>query len=185
MKHEEKDFLDLLQEYKSEDTKKARRNLSAIAFVIIAIHLLGIRISDIKVFGVDVSKSSNFTVSVIALALLLYWLLMFILSWNQDREIQRERTIILGAQIKQFTGRFEQLEQERQDFPATPRGQRSNWYQPLDYSEVKAATQVYQAQQARTKRAALYGKILSKLELYIPLVLAAGAALALVLGVCF
>ena len=35
MTYDEKQFLDLPLEYKSEETRKARRNVSAIAFVVV------------------------------------------------------------------------------------------------------------------------------------------------------
>ena len=70
MAYDQKQFLDLLQEYKSDETKKARRNVSAIAFVIISAAILKIRLAEVRFLGVDVSKSAELPVLLITLMLL-------------------------------------------------------------------------------------------------------------------
>jgi hypothetical protein len=104
--HDEKQFLDLLQVYKSEDTKKARRNLSTLGFVVIAAWLLGVRLTDVKVFGANLSHTSESFVVVLGLVLVVYWSAMFYLSLSYDSEIQKERSIQLNNAISAFTERL-------------------------------------------------------------------------------
>jgi hypothetical protein len=174
MQHDTKQFLDLLQEYKSDETKKARRNLSTICFIIIAAWMLRVRIADIRVFGVDLSQSADVVVLSVAGLLVVYWLAMFLLAWSQDTEIQKERVLLLSAQVKRFTERYDVIKQK----VATQGGQ----YTPPDFHEVEAAVQAYRAQQDRTRRASQFGSIIKRLEFIVPIGLALGAAAVLAQG---
>jgi len=173
--HDPKQFLDLLQEHKSDETKKARRNLSTICFIIVAAWLLQLRVTDIRVFGTDLSKSAEVSVLLLAAVLVIYWSIMFFLAWNQDREIQKERVLLLSAEVKRFTERYREIEAKY----IVPR----STHIPADYHEVKAAVEAYQAQQARTRRASLYGAAINSLELIVPLALAGAALIVLAVGV--
>lgn len=171
MKYDEKEFLDLLQEYKSDETKKARRNLSVISFIIACASILGVRFTELKIFNADISKAPELLVLFLGFLLVVYWTTMFLLSWTHDKEIQKERSLLLNTQIKYFTDRYRAQEKKRESNPN---------FISSDYPEVKAAVEAYEAQQARTKRAAKYGNIVNKLELFVPLALSVLAAVALV-----
>jgi len=173
--YDEKQFLDLLQEYKSDETRKARRNLSTISFVIVAAWLLGIRLVDIRVLGLDISQTAELPVLLLAGALLIYWTVMFLLTWKHDKEIQRERAMLLSAQVKRFTERLRVIEQKRVKSGVE--------WTPTDYPDVKAALDAYKAQQERTGKAAQFGAVIKQLELYVPLLLGASAAIVLAYGV--
>lgn len=177
MAYDEKQFLDLLQEHKSDETKKARRNLSTISFVVVAAWLLKIRLVDIKVLGVDISRTAELPVLGLAGVLLLYWTVMFLLTWKHDKEIQRERTLLLDAQVKQFTERLAALEKQRD-----AQGADAKWVSS-DHKDVKVAVMAYNEQQMRTRQASLFGALIKQLEFYVPLLLGGGAALVLTLGV--
>lgn len=109
-KHDQKQFLDLLQVHKSEDAKKARRNFSFVSFIVISAWILGIQLTEIKVFGVDLSRSSELYILVIAFLLLAYWASMFFLSYRHDSEIQKEREIHLNLVVEQIFNRWSALE---------------------------------------------------------------------------
>ncbi|MBI5750954.1 MAG: hypothetical protein HZA59_02250 [Hydrogenophilales bacterium] len=175
MKHDEKQFLDLLQEYKSDETKKARRNLSTICFIIISAWILKIRFTEMRVFGVDISSSAELHVLLLALVLMAYWLIMFLLSWNHDKEIQKERSLHLIEQVKHFTERFRVIEEKRAKSNSDSKSH--------DYNEVKAAVDAYRAQEARTKRAAQYGNVVNKLELLVPIILSGAAGVVLAINI--
>ena len=70
--YDKKQFLDLLLEYRSDEAKKARRNVSAIAFVVLSACLLNFHLSNMNVFGMDVSRASEIPVLVVAFVLLAY-----------------------------------------------------------------------------------------------------------------
>lgn len=172
MEHDQKEFLALLQEHKSEDTKKARRNLSTVSFVVISIWLLRINLKDVKVLGVDISHSAEVPVLLIVATLLVYWLIMFLVSWRHDKEIQAERQRFLDVQVKRFNERYEYGEKKRKETGGR--------VVPGDFDEAKATLEVYQAQQTRLQKAAMYGNIMRRLEIFVPLGLAAIALIVLI-----
>jgi len=162
--HDQKQFLELLQVYKSEDTKKARRNLSVIGFVIVAMRLLGIQITEIRVFGADLSKTSELYSLLLALVLIVYWAVIFLLSWVHDSEIQKERKILVDAEIDQIMTSWKRFEKLKLEMEAKNEGGN-----PRGYNEAKAAVEMYHRQCQRTARADKYGRIIRALELFVPL----------------
>lgn len=172
MAYDEKQFLDLLQEYKSDETKKARRNVTFIACVIIAAAVLQIPVNDVQLFGMKVPRHRETEFVLIATALLLYWLVMFLIAWTHDKEIQRERERFLKVEIDRIKARFAYGEGKIK----STGGQRV----PDDYAEVKAALQAYDAQRERTRRAWWLGILTNNLELWVPLVLASAALVVLI-----
>jgi hypothetical protein len=173
MAYDEKQFLALLEVHKSDETKKARRNASTIAFVVLAAWLLHIRLADVKVLGVDISKTSEIWVLLIALVLLGYWTGMFVLAWMHDKEIQKERTVFLDKELETIRARVK--------YGAESQG-KVRGYVPMDYAEMSAALEVYEKQKARTMRAAFYGTSIKKLEIVVPLTLSVAATMVLLIG---
>lgn len=173
--HDQKEFLDLLIEFTSDETKKARRNASMIAFVVISAYALGVRIADIKVFGADVSSSSDVTVLGIAAILLFYWVAMFLVAQSRDAEIQKERSRRLEGQVTSLMARWDHVQKKH----AETNGAKI----PHDYGEVKGYVEALNAQRERTAKAARFGGVMKKLEFYVPLGLSAAAFLILGCGV--
>src|SRR5688572_14539519 len=93
VQHDEKEFLSLLQRYGSEDHRRARRNTAVISFLVVAVHLLKIRLTDIRALGADLTSANEALASSICLALLLYWVGMSVVTWLHDREIEKERRL--------------------------------------------------------------------------------------------
>lgn len=180
MRHDEKQFLDLLQDYKSEDTKKARRNLSTVGFIVIAAWLLGVRLADVRIFGADLSHTSELFVFILGLVLVAYWSGMFYLSWTHDSEIQKERSIQLNKAVTELTSRLASHQAYIEDCKKLNAG--ASVTLP-DYSEVKSAVEAYERQKARTAKAAKYGGIIKGTELYVPGGLAIWSAVILIVGI--
>jgi len=170
MNYDQKQFLDLLLEYKSDETRKARRNVSVVAFIVIAAALLNIRLTEVSVLGINLSGTSPLPVLILATALLAYWTVMFLLTMSQDSEIQKERSLILEAHVKPILGRLESLEKQKVELG-------KNIYP--DYSEVKAAAEAYRLQQQRTARAAKLGRVIRWLDAAVPFTLTIAAAVVL------
>lgn len=178
--YDEKQFLDLLQVYKSEDTKKARRNLSTLGFVVITAWLLRVRLTDVKVFGADLSHTSELFVFVLGLVLVIYWSAMFYLSLTHDSEIQKERSIQLNNTVSAFIERLASHQKYIEE---------NKHINPLasatlpDYLAVKSAVEAYERQKTRTAKAAKYDGIIKAAELYVPVVLALWSAVILIVGI--
>lgn len=179
MAYDKKQFLDLLLEYRSDEAKKARRNVSTIAVVILAAWLLNLHLSNMNVFGMNVSQASEIPVLIVAFVLLVYWLGMFLLALYQDSEIQKERKLILGDEVEYLVKRREEIEKAKKDLGP------SYWRQEYpDYTEVTASIEAYQIQQVRTMRAIIAVAWMRRLEFYVPMALAVLAVLALVEMFC-
>lgn len=176
--HDEKQFLELLQAYKSEDTKKARRNLSTVAFVVIAAWILGVKLTNVRVFGVDLSSTSEFYLYCLALGLLLYWAAMLYLSLAHDAEIQKERSIQFDKAVASLLARNKQLQEMN-------KGNANNGYIHPDTHELKSAVEAYERQKERTSKAARFGRLISLTELYVPIALFFGAASILISGAVY
>ena len=174
MAYDKKQFLDLLLEYRSDESKKARRNVSLIAFVVLFAWFLNLHLSNMTVLGMNISKASEIPVLVVAFVLLVYWSGIFLLAWIQDSEIQKERSLILNEQVTYLLKRLEMIEEARKE--------KDNFW-PMrypDHSEVRASVEAYQLQQHRTRRAVLAVAWMRRLEFYVPLALSAAAVLALI-----
>ena len=173
MAYDKKQFLDLLLEYRSDEAKKARRNVSVIAFVILSAWLLNLHLSSLSVLGMNVSGSSEITVLAIAFVLLLYWVGMFLLAWLQDSEIQKERSLILDEQVRTLLNRQEMIQKGKKENP-------QYWSVVYsDHNEVQASIDTYNLQQQRTRRALFAVTWIRRLEFAVPLLLAGAATLAL------
>jgi hypothetical protein len=177
--YDEKEYLDLLLKYKSDETKKARRNLSTISFVIISARILNIKFTELRVSVVDMSKSSDEQLALlIALALLVYWFVMFSLSRNHDREIQKERSLQLEERVKDARKQIGETDETRK--VAEKNGQdMSRMLIPPNYHALKTFVARYYAQRERTQRATFYGNFVSGLESIVPFALSYIAAIVL------
>jgi len=174
MEYDKKQFLDLLIEYKSDESKKARRNVSLIAFIIITIWYLKLPLTELKFFGADLTKASIESIIIIALIVLVYWLALFLMAWTQDKEIQKERSIILQEQIDYIYKRQENIEEAK--------AEETRYWAVLypDHPKVSAYIDAYQLQRKRTKTASITIKLIRWLEFSVPLALFAAAIYALI-----
>ena len=177
MDYDQKQFLELLYRFKSDETKKARRNVSTISFTVLAVWVLGIGVKDVRVLGVSLSDSSEKTILILGAALLLYWLAMFLLSWLQDQKIQSEREHQLDIQVKDLIKRFEKMDADKKEKES--KGQRLI---ATNYAKYKASYELYHKQSNRTKAAVFLSDLIENIEIYVPVVLSVIAFIVLGLG---
>jgi len=95
----EKGYLDLLYDYHSDQTKKTGRNLTVASFVIVAIHLVGQKLSNVRFYLIDPSKADLKVLTSIAMTLVLFWLTMFVIYSLRDFHLQKERKLFLDRYI--------------------------------------------------------------------------------------
>jgi hypothetical protein len=97
---DEKQFFDLLKDYKSDDFKRARRGLTITSFIVILIFVLELPIENLKFFGVGLKGDHGATpIYWIGLLLITYWASLFGLYWKSDYELQKEKQKILSNQL--------------------------------------------------------------------------------------
>ena len=177
MDYDQREFLELLHPFKSDETMKARRNVSTIAFLVLALWMLDISIKDVSVFGVTLKQSSELGILAIAIILLIYWFGMFLLAWAQDQEIQKERSYLLQDQISTIISRFEKMDADKKEKEA-----KGHTFIGSSYGKLKASYELYMAQETRTKRAGILVSLVKKLEVFVPTILAIFAFLVLMSG---
>lgn len=87
----ERDFLELLKPYASEEQKKSRRNIDVSSFVVLSIYFLGKSLTEIQVLGFNLHGSNHFLVLILASVLIAYWLIMYLVYFRRDSEIQKSK----------------------------------------------------------------------------------------------
>lgn len=174
-KHDEKEFLALLQPYSSDETRKARRNVSTISFIVVATTALGIRLVDLRVLGADITHSSAPRVMMVCFALLCYWLAMFAVAWLHDHEIGKERILQGQKAADELRGRYAELSRMKELNAAVG-------YVPQDYGALKQAVMALDRQIDRTAKTERYGRLIRTAELWIPILLSCSALAILCVG---
>ena len=177
MDYDQKEFLELLHPFKSDETMKARRNVSTISFLVLSLWVLDISIKDVRFFGITLKESSEIGVLSIAIFLLIYWLGMFLLAWFQDREIQKERSYILKSQMSNIISQFEKLDAKKEEEEV-----RGRTYIGHNYGKFKASYGLIKAQRERTEKAGKLAVWIKRLELSVPVILAVIALFFLLFG---
>jgi hypothetical protein len=169
MDYDHKEMLTLLAGHRSEEARRAHRNLTVTSFIVISAKLIGIRLTKVSAFGITPFDGSERVVLSIVMVLLSYWLALFLAHWSRDREIQKERALLLEQYMKPILERHahmkKKLEAKQNVAP--------------DWSDIKRTVMAYQAQQERTRKAAKLSKFTEIAEIAVPLVLAALALAAL------
>lgn len=114
----EKEYWDLMIPIATEETTRSKRNLSISSFIIIAIYLLDKSLTDLRVLGLNLEGTSNVAVLYLAIALIIFWLLLFIASAFKDAELNKERRHLLKsviAKIEESKNHYELKYSERDD----------------------------------------------------------------------
>ncbi len=88
---DEKEFLFLLQDYRSEDFKKARRNLIFASYIILIISILNKSLTEVRIFGLDLAETNHPKILLwLALALIGYWAGMVLIFLKRDGKAHSE-----------------------------------------------------------------------------------------------
>lgn len=178
LEYDEKYLLDLLQEYKTEETRRARRNLSLFASAVLVAWLLGLELTEIKVLDADLSHASELSVMGLTLIVLVYQAGMFWLSWRRDHAIQNERSYQLDGIVRDLRNSVgpRQAIRERTLEPEHKQGAK--------LTQAEQALDAYERQKSRTAKATFYNKTINRLELIMPSALGLLAAGILGVGIC-
>lgn len=170
-----KEFIDLLTEYRSEESRRARRNVNVISFVVLAAWLLDIPLTDVRAFGINLTNRSLCPVLYIALALLGYWTYVLWMTRARDREIEKERVQVLIEGIKPLLEKREELRQRRE------RGEvLAGLLMTID---EKKALKAFELQQERTKSAIQFNKVIGNGEWILSVILSTFAFLVLLIWI--
>ena len=174
----ERDYLELLKPYVSEEHKKSRRNVVVTSFVILSIYLLGISLTEIRIFGIDLNGSNKFTVLALALLLIIYWLAIYLAYARRDLEIQKEQERLLLSSVEKVKERMDQAQVKMDEHKNSRGGASSHW--SSEFGSAKSNYIIYENQINRTKKAGKLNSLLAKVEYWLPVVLAVVSIIVLV-----
>lgn len=170
----ERDYLDLLKPYTSEEHIKTRRNVVVTSFVVLSIYFLGRSLTDISVFGVNLKGSNDLLVLVLAIVLIAYWLIMYLAYFRRDFEIQEEQKRLLLREVERVRNRINEC-QTHIDNLGDAGHMRTHWTTEL--ASAKTAYSIYENQLSRTKNAGMLNVALKKVEFWLPVIVSVGALL--------
>jgi hypothetical protein len=166
-----KEMLTLLAGYRSEESRRAHRNVSVTSFILIAAWVLGINITDVEAFGLAISKDAELTALGIAFVLLAYWFGMFLFHHERDLSIQAERREVFNATIRGVIAQKNDIDQKNAERRA--KGQLD--YIPQVYKQMRRVVAAYEAQVERTQSANRMQQFDINAEFVVPCLLAIGA----------
>ena len=87
----EKSYLELIDEYRSEQATKLKRNIDFLSFAIISGYITGIDINNVKIFGADIKAANKELLILIVICLLLFWMVMLAAHLYKDEKYNQER----------------------------------------------------------------------------------------------
>lgn len=183
--YDKKAFVDLLLlPYQSDETKKARRNLSVTSAAVIALKIVNVDISGGLLSFLRMSEerqaAGQDAVLWLAVVLIVYWMVMFYFHRKHDAEIQNERRVLIDDAVQIARRTVTEYDE------MLAKGMK-HVHLMQEYSSVTNDRQIvkaYDAQKARTEKAARYGIHLEDIQSNVPYVLAI-VALALLAEAIF
>lgn len=87
----ERTTLELLEDYRKDDTKRHRRNLILTAFIVILVDILHLPLKDFRLGVVTIPEGKEIALVWIAGVMLLFWQMSYILCLARDGQIHAER----------------------------------------------------------------------------------------------
>ncbi|MDO8988340.1 MAG: hypothetical protein Q7U91_01770 [Sideroxyarcus sp.] len=163
----EKDYLELLKPFISEEQKKSRRNVLVSSFTVITIYLLEKSLTELNVFGVHLGGSNDYAVLILATLLITYWLAMYLAYSKRDDEIQQEQLHLLLKHVETIKARIAQLNKNIEECKTTE-GIYSHYRTELD--NEKNWLSIYEKQLSRTAKAGNLNFALKKVEYWLPFI---------------
>lgn len=163
----ERDYLESLKPFVSEEQKKSRRNILVSSFTVISIYFLGKSLAELNVFGLHLGGSNNYAVLVLASALIIYWLAMYLAYSKRDDEIQKEQSHLLLKHVETIRVRIAQLNKSIEECKTTE-GIYTHYRTELQNEQNSFG--IYEKQLSRTAKAGTLNFALKKVEYWLPII---------------
>jgi len=175
----ERDYLELLKPFTSEEQIKTRRNVVVTSFVVLSIYFLGRSLTDISVFGVNLKDSNDVFVLALTAILIAYWLIIYLIYFRRDFEIQKEQERLLLSHVKKVKDRIDESQSNLEKLGDDIGGMRPHWATELN--NAKTYYSIYENQLNRTKSAGTLNVVLKKVEIWLPVIVSTAALLLMIL----
>ena len=163
----EKEYLELLKPFISEEQKKSRRNVLVSSFTVMCIYLLGKSLSELNVFGLHLGGSNDYAVLFLAALLITYWLAMYLAYSKRDDEIQKEQQHLLLTHVERIKERIVTLNKNIEENKNSD--VMRNHYQ-RELNNEKDNFNIYERQISRTAKADSFNFALKKVEYWLPII---------------
>lgn len=176
----EKEYMSLVADFSSDDTKKLRRNLIVSSFIIISVNYLGLSLNNVKAFGLDLSSTHDNKVYIIALIMMIFWFILFFINHVKDHEAFKEKhrnlnipVNIIKEQLKAWEDKIER------DGDNGLRAAQAN----SDYRHTLNQYKIYQNQLERLERASKLQNIINLVNLVLPALFGFATIIILIIGI--
>lgn len=178
----ERDYLEQLKPYISEETKKFRRNTVVSSFIILSVYFLGKSLTEIKVAGLNLLGSNNDSVLIIAIVMITFWLIMYLIYHRRDLEIQKEQQHLLMKHVELIKQRMDNFEDQIND--AIKKNVGVHGQTQHNFTLAQNEYDVYKNQLSRTNKAGILNLVINNTELFLPITIAAFTILILLVEYC-
>ena len=179
----EKDYLEQLKPYISEETKKFRRNTVVSSFIILSVYFLGKSLTEIKVAGLNLLGSNNDSVLIIAMVMITFWLIMYLIYYRRDLEIQKEQQHLLMKHVELMKKRIDNFEERINNAIERNVGIHDQTQHNLTLAQNEY--NIYKNQSSRTNKAGILNSVINNTELFLPIIIAAFTILTLLVEYYF
>lgn len=177
---DEKYYLELLYDYRSDGFKKVGRNLKTASFIIIVVGALDLNLNQLKVLGLNLGGNADSSkLEWLGIALIIYWLVFFISYFRADKELQKERSYQFEKEIGNFRNLVKEAEERKVDDRKNSR-QISRPQDDVILLQIPKILEKYEKQKNRTNAANVWSEVIRVSEFAIPLMLAIAATLILI-----
>ncbi|MDH5434892.1 MAG: hypothetical protein OEY19_13190, partial [Gammaproteobacteria bacterium] len=149
------------------------------SFIILSIYFLGKSLTDIKIAGLNLSGSNKDSISILAIIIIIFWLVMYLIYYRRDFEIQKEQLHLLMKHVNTLKERIDSLKVRIEKTTAIPSELQNT------YTIAKNEYDVYKNQSSRTIKAGILNSVLNKIELWLPVSIAMFTVLILFVEYCF
>lgn len=166
----EKEYLELLYDYSSDEAKKTRRNLSVASFVIISCYLVNIPLGELRIFTSDLHNADIQAVRIIAIALLLFWSILYVVYIRRDAGIQKERKYFVDKEVQKLEEQIRTYENDISE--AVKRDGSVSGKTRKELETLQYYYSIYTKQKSRTQLTSTLIQILKITEYGLPLLLA-------------
>lgn len=178
-KYFEKEYMSLITDFSSDDTKKLRRNLIVSSFIIISVNYLGLSLNDVKAFGLDLSSTHENKVYIVALIMMVFWFILFIINHVKDHETFKEKNHNLNKPVSKIKEQLKAWEEKGEE--DEKKGLRAALANPA-YKDALNQYKTYQNQLERIERASKLQNVINLVNLVLPVLLGIITIIILIIG---
>lgn len=175
----EKEYMSLITDFSSDDTKKLRRNIIVSSFIILSVNYLGLSLNDVKAFGLDLSNAHDNKVYIIALIMMVFWFILFFINHVKDHEAFKEKHHNLNMPVYKIKEQLIIWEEKGEE--DDKKGLRAALANPA-YKDTLNQYKIYQNQLERIERASKLQNVINFVNLVLPALLGIVTIIILIIG---